>query len=664
MSLGGGAIGQFPIGQGKAPDAGLLSVTDLETGSPEITTPAIISAGGIDPACVLLLHGDGANASTTIVDSSPLNHTMTANGDAQLTTAQKEFGSASMTFDGAGDYIDTPDNANLGLGTLDFTIDFWFRNTAGAGTVRRLAGHMATTAAADTSFHITLGSANTVGLNLSNGTSVTALVSTTVIANDTWYHFAGVRFGDILKVFINGVQEGGDVVFTGTVPHAGSLAVGRRGDINSNYFTGQVDEFRLSIGAARWTANFTPPTQAYGYDLVALALAPSAPALDTPSATAFYPLTASDLATASPALDTPTLSHNYSVTANDLATGSPVLDAPSASVYYPLTATDLATGSPALDTPNASAFYPLVASDLVTASPVLGTPSLSLGTTIPADDLETGSPVLDTPAAAVFYALTANSFTPSSPDLDEPALMYGLVAVDLDTGAPDLGEPIVPTLLFPVDLETGAPVLGTPGLATLIIPVLDLITGAPVLDTPTLSHHYSLFVFDFETASPDLDAAIYRPSFMLLAVDLEPGAPDLGLPECDHQVGPRPELLASNIDDLLLDPIYASIIGHPARLFPGVGGLPAIDLTVINHTEAYEFDATIGVETIHPHVDVRVKELAIYGVERRDLNGGQIMLWPDTAIQELWNIEDVGVRAGIWGEPSGELRIYLMDRQA
>ena len=35
----------------------------------------------------LLLHGDGANGSTTLVDSSPSPKTVTAFGDAQISTA-------------------------------------------------------------------------------------------------------------------------------------------------------------------------------------------------------------------------------------------------------------------------------------------------------------------------------------------------------------------------------------------------------------------------------------------------------------------------------------------------------------------------------------------------------------------------------------------------
>jgi hypothetical protein len=41
------------------------------------------------------------------------------------------------------------------------------------------------------------------------------------------------------------------------------LAVGRGGALNTLQWNGFIDEFRLSVGTARWTAGFTPPTANY-----------------------------------------------------------------------------------------------------------------------------------------------------------------------------------------------------------------------------------------------------------------------------------------------------------------------------------------------------------------------------------------------------------------
>lgn len=54
-------------------------------------------------------------------------HTMTARGEAQIDTAQSNFGGASGLFDGTGDYLSTPDHADWYFATKDFTIDAWVR---------------------------------------------------------------------------------------------------------------------------------------------------------------------------------------------------------------------------------------------------------------------------------------------------------------------------------------------------------------------------------------------------------------------------------------------------------------------------------------------------------------------------------------------------------
>ena len=46
----------------------------------------------------LLLHGDGTNGSTTIVDSSSNVNSVTANNGAQISTTQSKFGGSSIEF--------------------------------------------------------------------------------------------------------------------------------------------------------------------------------------------------------------------------------------------------------------------------------------------------------------------------------------------------------------------------------------------------------------------------------------------------------------------------------------------------------------------------------------------------------------------------------------
>ena len=73
----------------------------------------IVSSGTADTK--LLIHADGADGSTSFTDSSASGHTITANGNAQVDTDQKEFGTGSLLCDGTGDYLSIPDHADWDL---------------------------------------------------------------------------------------------------------------------------------------------------------------------------------------------------------------------------------------------------------------------------------------------------------------------------------------------------------------------------------------------------------------------------------------------------------------------------------------------------------------------------------------------------------------------
>jgi len=232
------------------------------------TTPIFQEEFGGDVFTKLLLHFDGADASTVFTDSSTGGagspHALTANGNAQIDTAQSKFGGASGLFDGSGDWISTPDHADFTLGSGDFTIDLWFRRNA-TGT-QMLAGQISSTAAAASSaWYIQCQNAgNLLNAGISNGTSFTILQSTTALPVDgLWHHVAFVRSGNTLRLFLDGVQEDTDTFIGAVNDGAVTLSIGRGGELNSQYWNGWIDEFRLSAGVARWSANFTPPASAY-----------------------------------------------------------------------------------------------------------------------------------------------------------------------------------------------------------------------------------------------------------------------------------------------------------------------------------------------------------------------------------------------------------------
>ena len=220
------------------------------------------AASGIDAYVMAMLHFNGTDASTTFTDET--GKTWTRQGNAQIDTARKKFGTASGLFDGTGDYIDTPDSADFDVGSGDFTVDFWLqRGALGALTV--FGQGNSSLAAASTSMRCRFASDIPVFAVSSGGTAYTTSAGATAITADSaWHHIAVVRYGNTLTLYLDGVAQGTADVTGVTVNNSSNkFAIGRPGEYNGYYFKGWIDEFRFSKGIARWTTNFTPPTSEY-----------------------------------------------------------------------------------------------------------------------------------------------------------------------------------------------------------------------------------------------------------------------------------------------------------------------------------------------------------------------------------------------------------------
>ena len=218
----------------------------------------------IDSYTKLLLHCNGTDGSTSFPDDSDSNHTVTANGNAQVDTAQKMFGTASLLCDGAGDYLSIPDHDDWDFGTGDWTIDFRLRFNAVATTTFPTMFDTGGASTTNAGVHILYN--NSVGALEVQVAGVYEQCSWTPSAG-TWYHVAVVRTGNTVKTFIDGTQIGSGLDVTGKNITGLSAGVAIGGDLSlgaSYYLDGWIDEMRVSKGIARWTTTFSPPVIAYG----------------------------------------------------------------------------------------------------------------------------------------------------------------------------------------------------------------------------------------------------------------------------------------------------------------------------------------------------------------------------------------------------------------
>lgn len=208
---------------------------------------------------VLLLKGEGANGSTTITDSSPLANALSVNGNVQISTAAYKYGSASISFDGSGDYLVLNSGSVFNF-TKDFTIEGWFycinyRTTQnmfynyilGMGTQSK--PNLGASIIYNGNFNVWVASA----------TESAGFSTTTAITTSVWHHFAMVRTGTTMRAFLDGVQIGTDQTFTGAISFSSAVIGGSSWFPSQESWNGYIDDFRVTQDKCYYKTNFTPP---------------------------------------------------------------------------------------------------------------------------------------------------------------------------------------------------------------------------------------------------------------------------------------------------------------------------------------------------------------------------------------------------------------------
>ena len=231
--------------------------------------------GGADVTVGTLLHCDGTNGSTVLVNKGyeewsntvpPFN----ALGTASLSNSQYKFGTASLSFGSSAGYAlgsasqaYVPGNLNT-----DFTFECWLYLTSyGTGGYLSIGGCIIDTRSSgsgtDGYLLLTTTSGNVV---LYTGGTQLAQTSGTLPLN-TWVFFAFTQNNGVCYFYLDGVQD--SVTYTNTYNWSGSnycylgIPLDRTGTgllcLSGSY----MDEVRFSRGIARYTDTFTPPSSAF-----------------------------------------------------------------------------------------------------------------------------------------------------------------------------------------------------------------------------------------------------------------------------------------------------------------------------------------------------------------------------------------------------------------
>lgn len=210
---------------------------------------------------VLLLHMD-VTGSDEALDRSNSAHVTTFVGGAGIDETTVKFGDGSLHTDGVGDYLTIPDSDDWELGSGDFTLEGWVNVDAGANT-DGLMGRDATGGASNR-YVMFVDPTGLLGFFAGASAFSPVIEGTTDLRGAGWVHWAVTRAGNVFRIFIDGVQEdtrtdsftiatSNELFHISTDPTAAS----------DRSLGGYQDDIRITKGVARYTANFTPPTEAF-----------------------------------------------------------------------------------------------------------------------------------------------------------------------------------------------------------------------------------------------------------------------------------------------------------------------------------------------------------------------------------------------------------------
>lgn len=182
----------------------------------------------------------------------------TTNGGVYVSGLSPFGAGTSYQFNGTTGFLSYSARTDFALGTGDFTVEWFQRQTSQPSNPRVFQiGNYPTQSfgcsiegSTNPIFYIWIPGAN----NVKTFTAQSNL--------NTWIHFAIVRIGTSLKVYQNGTQIGTTLTNSSSLGNSTqNLSVGQETTASANsYFPGNITQFRWTKGLGIYTGNFTTPT--------------------------------------------------------------------------------------------------------------------------------------------------------------------------------------------------------------------------------------------------------------------------------------------------------------------------------------------------------------------------------------------------------------------
>ena len=185
---------------------------------------------------------------------------LTLAGNTATSTTQTKYATTSVYFDGTGDTLILPSPV---FTTSDFTIEFWLNTTQTSST--RIAGNLNSAWSAG-DFVLSLNdNAGKIGMYVYAVDAANEVLESTTSVNDgSWHHIAYTRSGSNWYLFVDGTSESTATSATSFGDTSADILTLGFDGYDGTGFNGYLENFQILKNIAKYTTNFTPPTQTQG----------------------------------------------------------------------------------------------------------------------------------------------------------------------------------------------------------------------------------------------------------------------------------------------------------------------------------------------------------------------------------------------------------------
>ena len=202
---------------------------------------------------------DGSDGDTTTsgLDASNKNLTLSYSSGDQLSNTQKKFGATSLY---VADNVTVSSSDGFNMGTGDFTIEGWYYLTQFNNHFLYDQWSSTSSGAGNSQIYVKSTEGGSIRVYY-DGTG--KFTTTGGFSLNTWTHLAVVRYSNTIKVYFNGTADATTQSYSGQFGKTGTVYIGDQHSGGGGAPQMYVDDLRVTKGLARYTSNFTAPTTAH-----------------------------------------------------------------------------------------------------------------------------------------------------------------------------------------------------------------------------------------------------------------------------------------------------------------------------------------------------------------------------------------------------------------